>query len=499
MTSSGKAAAIAVGSIAVLAAGWAGAGIYAGRMAAGEMLALAAGAPMHQGVSIAAARHDTGLFESSGQFEVRFNEHCDAPGAGGNKFALQVEYRLSHMLLPGSMMRFDWTMVPAGQVGAMLSKVTDGALRLDGSGTVSYGRDLASSLAMPELVLGNGPQALRVSAGTGQLTMAGDALGMQWKTERVAGRAGGKALEVLNLGMEVDLKDRKRGTGNMTLGVDRVGTGFGTVEGLRLVTAAVERGDRTDVTISPSLRSLTAPGQKASDLSMEVSLRDIHTASLETIQRISSDSCSFRSLKAEEEQKLRAAVRTLLTGGLALGINGIKGTVGDGSLEGFLKVELKKAGPAAATAAAAADAGAVAIDLAALLASSGEITVKGKVVNERQREMAVGLGIATEIPGGLKVAFDYADGVLKANGRVFDAGPLQVALSTADRRLNTFLGVSMPAQREPENDARPAELAPMVDEAPPAPLANSASVRLVAPVAPAAPAAPSAPAVPQVR
>jgi len=464
MTRSGKIVAIALGSIAVLAAGWTGAGMYAGRVAADQMRTFASGTPMGPGVTIAAARHETGLFESGGRFEVRFDEHCDPSPADGANFALQVEYRLSHRALPGSMMRFEWTMTPAGEAGAMLSKVTDGALRLEGQGTVSYARALASTLAMPEIVLGSGAQALRISPGNGRFTLAGGALGLQWKTDRIAGRGAGKALEVTNLGIDADLQDAARGTGSMTLSVERVGTGFGTVEGFRLVSAAVARGDRTDVTINPSLRSLTAPGQKASDLSMEVSVRDMHTASLETIQRISRESCSFRLLKPEEARQLRVAVRTLLTSGLALGVDSIRGTIGEGSLEGFLKVELKKAAPAPA---AVAEADAVAVDLSRLLSSRGEIMLKGNAVTAQQREMAVGMGIASAQPGGLKAAFDYADGILKVNGRVFDAGPLQVALSAADRRLNTFLGVALPVERAPAGALQPAEPAPMADEAPP--------------------------------
>jgi hypothetical protein len=185
---------------------------------------------------------------------------------------------------------------------------------------------------------------------------------------------------------------------------------------------------------------------------MQISLRDLHTASLEAIQQIGRESCGFKSLKAEEEQKLRAAVRTALTGGLSLGITEVKGSVGDGSLEGFLKVELKKAAQAAV---AAAGAEPVAIELANLLTSSGEITVKGNAINAGQRQMAVGMGIATEVPGGLKATFEFADGLFKANGRVFDASAVQVALSTADRRLNTFLGVSMPARAEPGEGRAP--------------------------------------------
>ena len=86
------------------------------------------------------------------------------------------------------------------------------------------------------------------------------------------------------------------------------------------------------------------------------------------------------------------------------------------------------------------------------------------------------MGFATEGPGGLKAGFEYADGLLKANGRVFDAGPLQVALSGADRRLNAFLGVPVAVRETPKagiglmSDAAPAE-------APGMPPVNSASVR----------------------
>jgi hypothetical protein len=220
------------------------------------------------------------------------------------------------------------------------------------------------------------------------------------------------------------------------------------------------------------------PGQKASDLSMQVSLRDLYTGCLEAIQRIGSETCGFNSLKPEEEQKLRAAVRTVLTGGLSLGIDGVKGTLGDGSLEGFMKVELKKA----ADAVAATTGEPAAIDLAKLLGASGELVVKGNVVNAEQRQMAVGMGFATEVQGGLKAAFENSDGLLKANGRAFDAGALQVALASADRRLNNFLGVSMPVREVPEGAPvavleaeAAADAAPAV--AAPAPLVNAAMVR----------------------
>lgn len=463
--------------IVLVVTAWAGASIYVGRIAAAELRDFASRSSSASSMSITAARHDAGLFSSTGTFEVRFDEHCNAPG-GTARASMKVEYRVSHLLLPGSMMRFDWTAVPSGEVGAALAEATDNALRMGGQGTVSYMRAVTSSLAMPELSIGSGPQALRVSAGSGHLKLAGNGLALQWKTERIAGRSAGKALEVVNVGFDIDLKDRALGTGTMTLAIDRIGTGFGSAEGFRLVTAAEARGDRIDVTVTPSLRMLEAPGQKASDLSLQISLRDIHAASLQAIQRIGSETCGFKVLKPEQEQKLSAAVRTALTGGLSLGIDRVKGTIGDGSLEGILKVELKKAGDAIA----ATSGEPLAIDLAKLLAASGELVVKGSVVNAGQRQMALSMGFATEVPGGLRAAFEYSDGLLKANGRVFDAGALQVALATADRRLNTFLGVSMPAQVIPKGgQATSLEAALAADAAPapasPDPLVNSAPVR----------------------
>jgi hypothetical protein len=463
MNKSLRIAAFALGGIATLGVAWAGASIYVGHLAAESIRNMAAAPAEGSSYSIAAARHDTGLFASAGSFEVRFAEHCDAPGAP-RRAALKVDYRVSHLLRPDSMMRFDWTAEPAGEVSALLAKLNNGPLRAAGEGTVSWSREIRSSLAMPEVSLGSGAQAVRVSAGSGQLAVVGNAFAMQWKTGRIAVRGAGKALEVLNVALEIDLRDRVRGTGTTVLSIDRIGTGFGSAEGLRLATEAVERGDRTDVTVTPSLRAVDLPGQKARELSMQLALRDLHTASVETIQRIGNESCGFRSLKPEEAQTLQAAVRTALTGGLSLGITGIKGAVGDGSLEGALSVELKKASQAV-TAAGAAPA---AIDLANLLVARGELILKGNAVNAQQRELAVGMGLATEASGGLKAAFEYADGLFKANGRVFDAGPVQVALSGADRRLNSFLGVSQPAREAPAAGAAPAPgQAPLASALPP--------------------------------
>jgi hypothetical protein len=172
------------------------------------------------------------------------------------------------------------------------------------------------------------------------------------------------------------------------------------------------------------------------------------------VSRIASQSCGFKALTPEETSKLQAAVRTLLASGMSLAISNVKGTVGEGSVQGNFKVELLKAAPVAQAAGGAGEA----IELAKLLRSSGEITLTGKAITGEQRAMALDMGVATEVAGGLRAAFEYADGLLKTNGQQVEAGGLRTALATADRRINTLLGV----QAAVETPATPpvAEAAP---------------------------------------
>ena len=67
----------------------------------------------------------------------------------------------------------------------------------------------------------------------------------------------------------------------------------------------------------------------------------VHAQSIETIGQVLGDTCGIEHATADETTRLRTALRTLMARGFTLGIARIAGTVGGGSLEGQLHVELK--------------------------------------------------------------------------------------------------------------------------------------------------------------
>ena len=103
------------------------------------------------------------------------------------------------------------------------------------------------------------------------------------------------------------------------------------------------------------------------------------------------------------------ALRTLMTQGFSFGIPKLAGTVGQGSLEGKLMVEARKSMSASAP-----------ISLANMLKASGEMVLKGKVLDAGKLQTMQALGFTQGPDGSLKGSFEYAEGVLRTNGRIFD-------------------------------------------------------------------------------
>jgi Flp pilus assembly protein TadD len=283
----------------------------------------------------------------------------------------------------------------------------------------------------------------------------------------------------------------------MSLGVDKLSTSGGGFDGLKVSSQVTEHGDRLDMVLSYGVQNASVAGQTAKNLSLEMALKDVHAASFETISRVASDSCGLQNLTTDEDSRVRSAVRTLLASGLSMGIPKLAGTVGEGSLDGQLSIDLM---------ATKGDAGG-AVALAKLLKSSGKLTLSGNVLNANQKQMAVAMGVATETPKGLEAAYEYVDGIFKANGRVFDAGKVQTVLASADQEINRFLNtprlaankatapadapLAMPTVAPAEAPAAPAETAP-VSAPSSAPISAPAAAPATAPTAPAAPVAAAA-------
>jgi len=464
MPSPSKTVIWAAAGAALLGASWVGASFEAGRRAEAELTALASKPAVNSGVRIKNLKHERGLLGAKGSMEVHFEDACHE--GGQELFAVQVDYQMSHLLMPQAPVRFDWSLRPVGDAGAAFAKAFGNQTKLEGAGGMSWGGDLQSSLALPELsVAGDDGQRVQISPSTGRVRWGATAMGLDWQTAQVTARGNGQAFELNKLALAIDLRNRFRGTGTMSLGVDKVSTGLGNLEGLSLSSDVTEHGDRLDMKVSHALRSSTLAGKTAKDLAFELAVKDVHASSFETISRIASDTCGMQNMTADEDTRLRQAVRTLLTQGFSMGIPKLAGTVGEGSISGSLNVELM----------AAKGGGQGAVELARLLKSSGKLTVKGAVITPDQKQMAVAMGLATEVADGLEATYDYLDGVFKANGRVFDAGHVQTALASADGEINRFLNTPRLAANQPKAAPAPEPMAQAPAEAPTGPVAAAQS------------------------
>ena len=473
-----KTKALAAGGVGIVLAGWLGASIHAGSVAERELRAFAARPSSETGVRVRNLQHSGGLFASKGSFGLEIVDQC---GDGdGQPAALELEYSLAHLILPTSPIRVEWSARPSGEIAAALAEVFGPSLKLEGKGDVSFGGEFRSAMALPELAVDADGSKLTIAPSSGRLAFGKTALAVSWGIERVLARGNGEAFELGRVALDLDLKNRYLGTGTTSLSIDKIATSHGSAEGFRHATEVVEEGDRLQIRITENLRAAAFGGETVKDLSLEVAIRDVDKQSVETLSRLAGDTCGFQNMTADEDQSFRKALRTLLVQGFSVGVPKLAGTVGNGSLEGRLMLEARKAaspkGP---------------ISLASMFRSTGELIVRGQALAADKKQQVLALGFTQEKDGSLKGSFEYVDGILRTNGRVFDGSLVLAGLTNADQAINAFLDGSKLARHAPAAVPQPPQ--PMLEEDE-APEETAAQVGAAVPPVTPAPAAPAAPA-----
>jgi hypothetical protein len=116
------------------------------------------------------------------------------------------------------------------------------------------------------------------------------------------------------------------------------------------------------------------------------------------------------NLTAIEQAQAKAAARTMLLKGFDIGITRFTGTVGKGTVEGSLRIELAPTPGEQASQ----------FNLNNSLKSSGQLLLKGNVLDPSYKGMALMFGAAVETPEGLKASYEFANGKLIANGQALD-------------------------------------------------------------------------------
>ncbi|MBQ0934191.1 DUF945 family protein [Ideonella paludis] len=472
----------ALGGVAVVAgAAWVGSGVWAGMKAEDALKALHT-APQKPGTAwkITQLKHERGLLSSKGEAEVSFTPGCAADVGEDEKLVVKVAYTLAHLPLPTGAARFDWQATPQGDTADAFKELFGAANALSGAGSVGMTGAIYTDMKLPEVAMRKSRESVQITPSTGFLRVKDKALGFGWKMERAVVRSSGEAVEVKDIVLDVDLDNRFLGTGSARFAMAHVSTSAGTMEGFELSSKATEKGDRLDFTFTPSIKKIEAKGQVLSDMALEMAIKGLDTKSIETISTLFDASCGLDALTADESKRLGDALNTVLTKGFSMGIPTLKGKAKDGKIDGELLVEVQ-----------AAKGGKPSLE--AQLKSSGRLDVGGQALTDEQRKMAVGLGAAVEQGDGLRASFEYADGLLKLNGRSIDASGFQAALRNADQAIALAmetLGSHTKVAKAPAQAPEPKE--EVIAEAPAQ--APSAAAPAEAPAAPTATAPAPAPA-----
>jgi len=417
----------------VAGAGWVGAGAYAGLQAETAL--------QGQTLRLSGLQHERGLLASKGTVDLTWQPGCAAAPGEDAPATMRVSYTLSHLPMPGGMLRAHWQAAPTGEGAKAFQAVFGSGASLQGEAVAGLGGTWRTDMQLPAVALQKSGQAVQMPPSKGYLQVDGAALGLGWTLEKVTARGNGEALEMKDLVLAVDLKNRHLGTGTVELRVGTLSAGFGSLEGLSLKSEATEHGDRLDMSVTPTVKQVSAAGRTVRDVAMEMAIKGLDTQSVERLSSTFEASCGFDSLTAQESTQVRDAIMTVLSRGFSMGIERLVAKADDGAVDGKLSIELSPAAVGSGVA------------LAKQLKSAGMLKVSGKLVDEQQKQMAVSTGFAVAEGDALTASFSYAEGLLKLNNRTADAGGFQQLLIMADERLHA-------AMSQPLRIARAAEQAP---------------------------------------
>ena len=414
------------GLILVLLAVWLGASVYVGRSTEKFVSTITERNKLGAALRIVNVKHNQSLLSATGSFDLQFSDVSAEAKDGGPLYTAQGTYKVSNLLLPQSAMRFDWHIKPAGPRAQALKDFFGQEIDLHGHGKLGYGGAARSSFSLPKLAVRQGKDSFDFSPLAGNIAWGAKTLAIDFKVDRLSMRTAEYVLDIQGVSLLSDVSDRLKGIGSGSLSIGKVSTKAFTAENFVLSSATAENDNRVNLTINPKVASLDIAGQKLRDVSLEFAVSGMNSASVEALSAVGHDSNDFRMLTADEQSRVKQALRALLNDGFSLGIPSLTATTDGGSVQGALKLEVLPAkGPATAK-----------FSTVDSVRASGQIEAKGRVLDNKQRTMAMMFGLVVPTKEGLRAGFELAGGSIKANGKNFD---IKANLDYFDELINDAL------------------------------------------------------------
>ena len=404
---------------------WLGINAYLGKRAESRLHELIAASEKSPSYRLSNLHHQRGLLASHGYADLVLIDECGTMSRP-EWMSARVTYQLKHSVFPLALMNIEWSIEPLGKERETFEKLFAGQAKLEGRGKAGLTGDVQSDMNLPEIHWSNSGTRLTVSPSVGSIVVGKDTLKLDWHTGKIGMRGNGSALAMDGLGMQFDLTSTARGLGKVAFTIDKVGTSDFNAAGISIVTLMQEKADRINIDITPSMTLLEASGKQFKNLVLDFGIHGLHGASTEYLLNLAQTSCNFQNLTQKENDKLHANLRKLLFEGFSVGISRVAGTVDGDDLDGkWLMTLAMTQGEEFA--------------LMPVLSSQGELTLTGKNIKQQQKNTLISLGFAKEVPNGVQASYDYANGVLKLNGKVSNAALLDTMLHNMDQQIRGFL------------------------------------------------------------
>lgn len=445
----------AAAGIGALVIAWLGTSVYVGSNAERNLAAQVQKTAADCSVRLTNLQQQSGLLSGSGKLELHVGDLCNSEQSGKYWVVADVEYNINHLILPNTLMRFNWTLKqpPAPNTAGP-------TLQLHGSGGTAFSGAVYSDINSQDISGQAEDESWHLEPIAGRFETKGDTLELYLKGSRFTSRGGGKAIDLQGIGLQVSLSDLELGLGKSAFTIDKVGTGTGSGENLRFSSETVQNGDRIDAKMLYALGGLNSMGYSAQDLALEIAINGLYAEGVRTLAAIAKQTKSLQNLTLEDNKRYRTALKQVLNQGFSTGITKLSGTIGNAAaksaLNGQIVIDLKPNGNPQGN-----------IELAKMLRSSGQVSFTGNALDQTQLTQLVQMGFAKATPEGLQAAYDYSAGILKANDRIIDEPQIQQTLMSADSEINNFLNEPQ-AGAAPEPGLEHVMTSPTEDDADPA-------------------------------
>ena len=409
---------------------WLGLSFYSTRKIASELELMVSQPDPGSSFRFKNLQHQTGFLSSKGDVLVTLiDKHGEVNTLDENTPWMQVQYDMSHLILPTSLARFDWRLQPQPKDKPNFDEIFPKDFALTGKGAVGLGGSVRSTFLLPAFEIAKSDVLLNVAATQGFFKSSEKTFQFDLTNEKLSYRGAGEKIQVDSLNINVDLTNSQKGLGTSSFSTQKISTSSATFEGLKIAAESIASQQKLDVRLTQSLQKASFMNQTLSNLKAEWLVGGLHEESSDKLIQLMDVTQGFKSMTAEEDQSMRQAIKVIFLNGWKLGLAKLNAESEGGGVQGQLMLELEP------------DAGGQ-LNFEKNLKLNGEFKINGKLLTPDQQDMLVKLGMAVKTADGLQATVNLAQGKLKLNGKDSGDAGVQAELRKEQALFEAFLSGS---------------------------------------------------------